>query len=144
MARLRRELEAQEEELEERLEKARQKELALRKKENARVTKRRVRAWHCNFWIETAHGADTLVVLQKLEHLADDDDDEDQFLPEEDSDSITSEAVRAFQKWRNASVEEEQDPVCTKVRYHFVSTRQLISKRPRSSSRPGLILSYRN
>ncbi|KAH7103380.1 DNA repair helicase [Auriculariales sp. MPI-PUGE-AT-0066] len=92
VARARRELEVREEELEERLERARQREIAMRMKDNARVTKRR-----------------------KLDHqAADNDSDEDDFLPEDEG-SGQSETVKAYQKWKNASAEDEEDPVCTKI-----------------------------
>ncbi|KZW01490.1 DNA repair helicase, partial [Exidia glandulosa HHB12029] len=88
--RMRRELEVQEQELEERLEKARQKELAKRAMERARVTKRR-----------------------KLDHKPDEDDeDEDQFLPEDDSPDASLNPRAA---WQMRVVEDEPDPVCTKI-----------------------------
>ncbi|EJD50674.1 DNA repair helicase [Auricularia subglabra TFB-10046 SS5] len=88
IARMRRDLEAQEQELEERLEKARNKELAMRRKEQARVSKRR-----------------------KLDHSPpSDDEDEDAFLPEDEP--ATSNSLAA---WRARIVEDEPDPVCTKI-----------------------------
>ncbi|KAG2010120.1 CHL1 helicase [Coprinopsis cinerea AmutBmut pab1-1] len=108
LARVRREMEADEREYEEKLARARKREEQLRRMAKARVTKK------------MRYGAES------SNPKVDDDEDEDQFLPENDQDDEDSDyvspALRALMQkldrvQRTGQLGDEEETTCTKIYY---------------------------
>ena len=97
-------------------------------------------------WSAGGCGETDLIPLQKLDHAPSaDDSDEDEFLPEEELSGEKNEAMKAFLKWKNASAEDEDDPVCRKVRIVLsADVLMLIALASRFSLHRGRTRNYRS